>query len=119
MQIHICLVRGFQRFRGDMKFPVATVFGNMVISLVLGSVFYDLPPTAEYMNSRNVLLFFAILFNALSSAVEVRFLSVTEAYFAPASTDLGRFSHFIRNDRSLRNIQDMHFTIRSPKRFRQ
>lgn len=42
------------------------------MSLVLGSVYFDLPSTAESMNSRCSVLFFAILFNGLSSALEVR-----------------------------------------------
>jgi hypothetical protein len=70
-QIGLCVMRGMQRLRGDKIFFIATVGGNFVISLVLGSVFYDLPTTAESMNSRCVVLFFAVLFNALSSALEV------------------------------------------------
>lgn len=72
MQIHLCMTRGFQRLRGDKTFFFVTVFGNFAISLVLGSVFYRLPPDTTSMNSRCVVLFFAILFNALSSALEVR-----------------------------------------------
>jgi hypothetical protein len=72
MQVQLCMMRGFQRIRGDIKFPAVTVFGNLMISLILGSVFYDLPDTAETVNRRCIVLFFAILFNALSSALEVR-----------------------------------------------
>jgi len=66
--------RGYQRLMGDKLFFFVTVFGNLVISLVLGSVFYDLPSDASSINSRCILLFFAILFNGLSSALEVRAL---------------------------------------------
>lgn len=41
------------------------------MSLVLGSVYFDLAEAAETMNSRCSVLFFAILFNGLSSALEV------------------------------------------------
>lgn len=71
MQIRLCMTRGFQRLRGDKTFFAITVLGNLAISLVLGSVFYDLPQDTTSMNSRCVVLFFAILFNALSSALEV------------------------------------------------
>jgi hypothetical protein len=71
MQISLCIQRGFQRLRGDMSFFFATIFGNLLISLVLGSVFYKLPPTSDNVNSRCIMLFFIILFNALSSALEV------------------------------------------------
>ncbi len=72
MQIHLCTIRGFQRLRGDLAFFLVTVWGSFAISVVLGSVFYGLPDTAESLNSRCTLLFFSILFNALKSALEVR-----------------------------------------------
>lgn len=71
MQIHLCMSRGYQRLVGEPLFPIVTVAGNAVISLILGSVFFQLPPSADSVNSRCVLLFFAILFNGLSSALEV------------------------------------------------
>ena len=71
MQIQLCIGRGIKRLLGDKKFFIITIFGNFFISLVLGSVYFDLPGTAESMNSRCSVLFFAILFNALSSALEV------------------------------------------------
>jgi uncharacterized protein YecE (DUF72 family) len=72
MQIRLCMRRGFQRLIGEKLFIIVTVGGNAAISLLLGSVFFQLPPTAESVNNRSVLLFFAILFNGLSSALEVR-----------------------------------------------
>ncbi|KAL7626532.1 Multidrug resistance protein [Parahypoxylon ruwenzoriense] len=71
MQIHLCMSRGFQRIAGDKTFVVVTVLANFVVSLTLGSIYYNLPPVAESMNSRCVLLYFAIVFNALSSALEI------------------------------------------------
>ncbi len=72
MQVRLCIVRGFQRPGGDQTFFFVTVFGSLLVSIVLGSVFYDIPPTAENLNRRCVLLFFTVLFNALKSALEVR-----------------------------------------------
>ncbi|KAI1390698.1 ABC-2 type transporter-domain-containing protein [Hypoxylon trugodes] len=71
MQIRLCMTRGFQRIMGDKAFVVVTILANLVISLVLGSIYYKLPPVAESMNSRCVLLYFAIVFNGLSSALEI------------------------------------------------
>ncbi|CAK7212950.1 Multidrug resistance protein [Sporothrix bragantina] len=70
-QVLLCMRRGVHRLRGDATFFVVTVAGNLVISLVLGSVFYQLPDDASSINSRCIVLFFAILFNALSSALEI------------------------------------------------
>ncbi|KFA51049.1 hypothetical protein S40293_10105 [Stachybotrys chartarum IBT 40293] len=71
MQVWLCMTRGYNRLLGDWLFPLVTVFGNFVISVVLGSIFFNLPLDASSMNSRCILLFFAILFNGLSSALEV------------------------------------------------
>lgn len=71
MQIRLCMTRGFQRIAGDMTFVIVTILANLIISLVLGSIYYKLPPVAESMNSRCVLLYFSIVFSALSSALEV------------------------------------------------
>ncbi|KAL4942605.1 hypothetical protein BDV06DRAFT_235334 [Aspergillus oleicola] len=70
-QVALCVQRGFQRIRGEMTFSLVTVFGMVLISLILGSVFYDLPNNTESLNNRCILLFFALLFNALNSSLEV------------------------------------------------
>ncbi|KAM0407508.1 hypothetical protein ACHAPD_012178 [Fusarium lateritium] len=71
MQIQLCIGRGVKRLLGDKTFFIVTILGNFFMSLVLGSVYFDLPSTAESMNSRCSVLFFAILFNGLSSALEI------------------------------------------------
>lgn len=55
-----------------MSFFNVTVGGNFVLSLILGSVFFNLPDTSASLNNRCILLFFALLFNALNSSLEVR-----------------------------------------------
>ncbi|KAF5236734.1 hypothetical protein FANTH_11141 [Fusarium anthophilum] len=76
MQIRLCIGRGFKRLLGDKTFFVVTIVVNFVMSLVLGSVYFDLPGTAEAMNQRASVIFFAILFNGLSSALEILALYV-------------------------------------------
>ncbi|KAF7532185.1 hypothetical protein G7054_g8168 [Neopestalotiopsis clavispora] len=71
MQIQLCITRGFQRLQGDKLFFIVTVAANFIVSLVLGSIFYNMEPVADSLNSRCILLYFAILFNALSSALEI------------------------------------------------
>jgi ABC-type multidrug transport system permease subunit len=65
------MTRGYQRLMGDKLFFFVTVGSNLVISLLLGSVFFDLPDDASSINSRCVLIYFAILFNGLNSALEI------------------------------------------------
>ncbi|KAH6688979.1 ABC-2 type transporter-domain-containing protein [Plectosphaerella plurivora] len=76
MQILLCMTRGYQRIMGDKLFFFVTVGSNLVISLLLGSVFFDLPDDASSINSRCVLIYFAILFNGLNSALEILSLYV-------------------------------------------
>lgn len=71
MQIRLCMGRGFQRLRGDMTLFLSGIIANSIMALVIGSVFYDLQDNTASFYSRGALLFFAILMNAFSSALEI------------------------------------------------
>jgi ATP-binding cassette, subfamily G (WHITE), member 2, PDR len=71
MQVRLCLMRGFQRLRNDLSMFFVTVFGNSIMSLIISSVFYNLPDNTGSFFSRGALLFYAILVNAFSSALEI------------------------------------------------
>ncbi len=47
------------------------LFGNLVMALIISSVFYNLPADTSSFYSRSALLFFAILMNGFSSILEV------------------------------------------------
>ncbi|KAF7289891.1 hypothetical protein MIND_01363800 [Mycena indigotica] len=70
-QISLCMERGWQRLRGDLSTFFTTVFGTFILSLVISSVFYNMPDTTGSFYSRGALLFFAILLNAFSSVLEI------------------------------------------------
>ncbi|KAI9831805.1 MAG: hypothetical protein M1819_004702 [Sarea resinae] len=70
-QIRLCVVRGFQRLRGDPSLTFTALFGNFAMSLIVGSVFYNMPHTTASFFQRGSLLFFAVLLNAFSSALEI------------------------------------------------
>ncbi|KAL3456007.1 ATP-binding cassette transporter [Aspergillus heterothallicus] len=70
-QVALCVSRGVQRILGDKTFFVVTIFGNFLMALILGSVFYDLSDDTSSLNNRCILLFFALLFNALNSSLEI------------------------------------------------
>jgi ABC-type multidrug transport system ATPase subunit len=44
-QIKICIVRGFQRLRGDLSLTMTALIGNFIMALIIGSVFFNLPET--------------------------------------------------------------------------
>lgn len=71
MQIRLCLWRGFVRLKGDLTMTLTSVIGNMIMALIVASVFYDLNETTASFFSRGALLFFAILLNAFASALEI------------------------------------------------
>ncbi|CAZ84640.1 unnamed protein product [Tuber melanosporum] len=71
MQIKLCIERGFQRLKGDMSNFFSTVFGNLIMALILGSVFYNLKEDTSSFYSRGALLFFGVLMNAFSSSLEI------------------------------------------------
>jgi ATP-binding cassette subfamily G (WHITE) protein 2 (PDR) len=70
-QVKLCLQRGLWRLKGDPSLTFTQLFGNLMMSLVISSIFFNLPQTTGSFFSRSALLFFAILLNAFGSALEV------------------------------------------------
>ncbi|KAL3451109.1 ABC-2 type transporter-domain-containing protein [Aspergillus insuetus] len=70
-QIRICVIRGFQRLRGDFSLTATALIGNFINALIIGSVFFNMPETTDSFYRRGALLFFAVLVSALSSALEI------------------------------------------------
>ncbi|WVO15160.1 hypothetical protein L204_102804 [Cryptococcus depauperatus] len=73
-QVKLCLHRGLQRLKADPSLTLTQLFGNFVMALIVGSIFYNLPPTTNSFYSKGALLFFAILMSAFSSALEILIL---------------------------------------------
>lgn len=70
-QIKLCLWRGFKRLQADPSLTFTQLFGNIIFALIIGSVFYNLQNNTNSFYSRGALLFFAVLMNAFSSALEI------------------------------------------------
>lgn len=70
-QVQLCLWRGFRRLTGDPSLTLSQAFGNVVMGLIISSVFYNLQLTTGSFFQRGALLFFACLMNAFASALEV------------------------------------------------
>nr|ACN71232.1 ABC transporter ABCl1 [Colletotrichum lindemuthianum] len=70
-QIQLCMWRGWRRLIGDPSITVGSLIGNIVMGLIIGSVFYNLQDNTESFFQRGALLFFALLMNAFSSALEI------------------------------------------------
>jgi ATP-binding cassette subfamily G (WHITE) protein 2 (PDR) len=70
-QVQLCLWRGWQRLKGDPSVTVGSLIGNVIMSFIIGSVWYNLQPVASSFFQRGALIFFAVLMNAFSSALEI------------------------------------------------
>ncbi|KAF5024207.1 hypothetical protein F66182_3721 [Fusarium sp. NRRL 66182] len=70
-QVQLCLWRGWKRLTGDPGITVGSLIGNFCMSLIIGSVFFNLDETSSSFFQRGALLFFAVLMNAFASALEI------------------------------------------------
>lgn len=71
MQVKYIMQRNILRLRGDPSVPLFVVGGNTFISIVISTMFLSLAPTTAKFYLRTAVLFFAVLFNAFSSLLEV------------------------------------------------
>ncbi|KAK0616818.1 ABC-2 type transporter-domain-containing protein [Immersiella caudata] len=70
-QVQLCLWRGFRRLLGDPSLTVGALIGNLIMCLIIASVFFNLQPNTASFFQRGALLFFACLMNAFASALEI------------------------------------------------
>ncbi|KAJ5111144.1 hypothetical protein N7532_001679 [Penicillium argentinense] len=74
MQIKLNTVRAYQRLWNDAAATVSTVVSNIIMALIIGSVFYDSPFETSGFQARGATLFFAVLLNALTAMSEINSL---------------------------------------------
>lgn len=70
-QIKLNLWRSFQAFKGDPEVTAIQLASNLFEALVVGSIFYNLPPDTSSLNQRAIAHFFIIMMNALASVLEI------------------------------------------------
>ncbi|EEP75711.1 hypothetical protein UREG_00558 [Uncinocarpus reesii 1704] len=71
MQLQLCMVRAYQRIWGDKASTIAVIISQVVMSLIIGSIFYGTPETTDSFFAKGSILFFAILLNGLMSITEI------------------------------------------------
>lgn len=69
-QISLCASRGFLRLKNDLNAPISALVGNLIISLILGSMFYNLSNTTDSFFGRGVLLFITMFLNTSLAGFE-------------------------------------------------
>lgn len=63
--------RAFRRFVGDRAYLIATAFSSIFMSLIMGSLFFNVPSSTDGFFSKGGALFFAILYNSLQGMAEI------------------------------------------------
>lgn len=71
MQVKYIMQRNFLRLKGDPSVTVSNVVCNIVVAIFIGTIFKHLKFDTESFYARTAVLFFAVLFNAFCSLLEV------------------------------------------------
>ncbi|KAI1981745.1 GTPase-activating protein [Ophidiomyces ophidiicola] len=79
MQLKLCMVRAYQRMWGEKASTVAAIISHVVMSLIIGSIFFGTPDTTSSFFAKGSILFFAILLNGLMSITEINGIIYTRA----------------------------------------
>ncbi|KAJ5097422.1 hypothetical protein N7456_008143 [Penicillium angulare] len=74
MQVRLCVKRAYQRIWNDKPATLTTVIGRIVMSLIIGSIYFGTPNASAGFQSKGAALFFAVLMNALISITEINSL---------------------------------------------
>ncbi|KAF2442952.1 hypothetical protein P171DRAFT_433323 [Karstenula rhodostoma CBS 690.94] len=74
MQVKLCTVRAYQRIWGDISATATQAGLNVVMALIVGSIFFGSDASTAYFFPRGSVLFLAILFNALTAIAEINSL---------------------------------------------
>ncbi|KAK5064561.1 hypothetical protein LTR84_000394 [Exophiala bonariae] len=70
-QVQLCAWRGYRRLKADPTLTLTMSIGNVIMALIISSLFFDLDPDTDSFYDRSVVIFVAILFNAFSSMLEL------------------------------------------------
>ncbi|KJZ71808.1 hypothetical protein HIM_08828 [Hirsutella minnesotensis 3608] len=70
-QVQLCAWRGWARFWADPGPSLWVMVGNIIMALIMSSLFYNMQQDTNSFYGRAVILFMAILFNSFSSILEV------------------------------------------------
>ncbi|CCE65505.1 hypothetical protein TPHA_0L01500 [Tetrapisispora phaffii CBS 4417] len=74
-QVYYCMIRGFQRVKGDSIYTQIYVSSFLIKGLVVGSMFHRIDPknqsTTSGAYSRGGILFYVLLFSAVTSLAEI------------------------------------------------
>ncbi|PNP85321.1 hypothetical protein FNYG_01338 [Fusarium nygamai] len=97
MQTALCAKRATQQLWNDKGSTFTTLIGEIIIALVVGSIFYGTPETSDAFLSYGSVLFFSVLLNVLMSVTDIHNLykgrpvitkQVSYAFYRPSADAL-------------------------------
>lgn len=71
-QVKLNIWRAYRRLVADPSFTIASLLYNLVMALMLGSMFFNMKADSSTFYYRGGIIFFSLLFNAFASQLEVR-----------------------------------------------
>jgi ABC-type multidrug transport system permease subunit len=74
MQVRLCLVRAYRRSLNDRAGIIATAVVQIVLAVLIGSLFYDIPASSAGLAQRASVIFLAVLTNNLIALLEINVL---------------------------------------------
>ena len=74
MQLKICIKRAYRRIWNDKASTLTVIIGQVIMALVVGSVFFGITKNTNSFFSTGSTLFFAVLLNALIAVTEINSL---------------------------------------------
>jgi ATP-binding cassette, subfamily G (WHITE), member 2, PDR len=74
MQVRLNTRRAYQRIWNDLSATATQFVSNIIVALVVGSIFYGTPNATVGFQSKGAALFLGILFNALTALSEINSL---------------------------------------------
>lgn len=70
-QVMLTFWRAWHRLLADPGFTIASLLFNLIMALILGSMFYNLKQDTSSFYYRGGIIFFSLMFNAFASQLEV------------------------------------------------
>ncbi|EME40339.1 ABC transporter-like protein [Dothistroma septosporum NZE10] len=74
MQVKLNMKRAWHRIWNDKAATLTPILTNIIMALIIGSVFFDSPAATVAFTAKGAVLFFAILLNALTAITEINSL---------------------------------------------
>ncbi|KAI0197464.1 ABC-2 type transporter-domain-containing protein [Astrocystis sublimbata] len=71
LQILRCLQRAIQRLKNQPGSVIGSVVASAILAIVIGSAFFNLPEDSSSLDRRAILIFFSLLYTALSPSFEI------------------------------------------------